>query len=598
MDTAKLSPTHGAVNSTEPIRAELFSVDRLERYAEELAASHLVSTEAAGRPLLPRVLENGRVLHRCYRETAEAVEREHAITPAAEWLVDNFYVVDEQLRQIATDLPPRYYRVLPKLASGDFQGYPRVFGVAWEFVAHTDSRFDGNALRSFVRAYQRVQPLTIGELWALAITLRIVLVENLRRLAERIVQNRAARHEADFLADQLLDRPDSEQIDLQGILRGYEIPDLPGAFAVQLVQRLRDLDPKVAPVLAWLDRRLAEQGTTADEMIRLEHQQQSAGTVTVRNIITSMRSITAFDWRVFFESVSRVDEILRSDTNFGELDFNTRDSYRRAIEDLSRRSDHSEIEIARKLAEKSRHAPSDGQDSSSHLPPTQQDRASDPGYSLVSKGRYAFERELGYRVSWKRRVVRRYVRTALPDYLATIFLTTALIMVVPLYYTHRLGVATYVLVVLGILGAIPASDLAIALVNRVATETLGPRKLPRFALREGVPAEMRTILVMPVLLTSPPEIERHLENLEVHYLANSDGEIYFALVSDWADAQEEERSGDAELLAEAADGITRLNEKYPSPGGQRFFLFTARECGMKRNGNGLAGKGSGANFKN
>ncbi|HXN65598.1 MAG TPA: glucoamylase family protein, partial [Candidatus Acidoferrales bacterium] len=171
------------------------------------------------------------------------------------------------------------------------------------------------------------------------------------------------------------------------------------------------------------------------------------------------------------------------------------------------------------------------------------------------------------------RVVRRYVRTALPDYLGTIFLTTALILALPLYYTHRLGVATYVLVVLGILGGIPASDLAIALVNRVATETLGPRKLPRFALREGVPAEMRTILVMPVLLTSPPEIERHLENLEVHYLANSDGEIYFALVSDWADAPEEERSGDAELLAEAANGITRLNDKYPSPGGQRFFLF-------------------------
>ena len=584
MNTAKPSPTNGAVNSTEPIRAELFSVERLERYAEELAAAQIISTKAAGRPLLPRVLEDGRILHRCYREIAEAVEREHAITPAAEWLVDNFYVVDEQLRQIATDLPPRYYRVLPKLASGDFQGYPRVFGVAWEFIAHTDSRFDGNALRSFVRAYQRVQPLTIGELWAIAITLRIVLVENLRRLAERIVQSRAARHEADLLADQLLDRPDSEQVDLQGILRGYEKPDLPSAFAVQLVQRLRDLDPKVAPVLAWLDRRLAEQGTTADEMIRLEHQQQSAGTITVRNVITSMRSITAFDWRVFFESVSPVDEVLRKDTNFGELDFNTRDSYRRAIEDLSRRSDHSEIEIARKLAEKSRRLSSAQPGTSSDGRLSEEERTTDPGYSLVSKGRYAFERELGYRVSWRRRVVRRYVRTALPDYLGTIFLTTALILLLPLYYTHRLGVATYVLVVLGILGAIPASDLAIALVNRVATETLGPRKLPRFALREGVPPEMRTILVMPVLLTSQVEIERHLENLEVHYLANADGEIYFALLSDWADAPEEQLSGDEDLRADAAAGIARLNEKYPLPGGQRFFLFHRKRMWNEREG--------------
>src|SRR6266536_2917579 len=189
----------------EPIRAELFSSERLEQHAESLATAQRVTTSPRkGRPLLPRVLDNGRVLLESYRSIAQAIRDERAITPAAEWLVDNYHIVDEQLREIRDDLPSGYYRELPKLAEGPLQGYPRVYGLAWAFVAHTDSRFDPEMLRRFVRAYQRVQPLTIGELWAVAITLRVVLVENLRRLTESIVRGRTARQEADTLADRLL----------------------------------------------------------------------------------------------------------------------------------------------------------------------------------------------------------------------------------------------------------------------------------------------------------------------------------------------------------------------------------------------------------
>src|SRR5512132_1587016 len=189
----------------EPIRAELFSSERLEQHAESLAAAQRVTTTPRkGRRLLPRVLDNGRVLLESYRRIAQAIREERAITPAAEWLVDNYHVVDDQLREIRDDLPSGFYRELPKLAEGHLEGYPRVYGLAWAFVAHTDSRFDPETLRRFVRAYQRVQPLTIGELWAVAITLRVVLVENLRRLAESIVGGRAARQDADALADDLL----------------------------------------------------------------------------------------------------------------------------------------------------------------------------------------------------------------------------------------------------------------------------------------------------------------------------------------------------------------------------------------------------------
>ena len=570
------SSTVGAVvrEVEEPIRAELFSAERLEQHAESLAAAQLVTGDRrAGRPLVPRVAENGRLLLEYYRSIARAVQQEHTITPAAEWLVDNFYIVEEQLREIRDDLPAGYYRELPKLASGHLEGYPRVYGIAWGLVAHTDSRFDPETLRRFVTAYQRVQELTIGELWAVAITLRIVLVENLRRVAELIVRSRAARREADQFADRLLGTAADAPVDPQVVLRDFEKKPLQRSFAVQLVQRLRDLDPKVGPILRWLDERLAAQGTTADDIVRAEHQAQAATSVTVRNVITSMRLTSAWDWRAFFESTSLVDAILREGSAFDEMDFTTRDSYRHAIEDLARGSGHPETEIARKAVERARRAAAEGTNHSRDS--AEADRRADPGFYLISQGRRVFERELGFRVQWRRRLLRLYVRRAVAGYLGSIAALTAIVLAFPLIRAHQLGVATGFLVLLGILAAIPASDLAIALINRVVTDLFDPRTLPRLDLKDGVPEHLRTMVVVPTLLSSVEDVREQVAHLEIHYLGNSEGDLRFALLTDWVDAAAETLPTDEELVAAAAKGIAGLNARHGPPpgGGPRFLLF-------------------------
>src|SRR5438105_7643136 len=286
-------PTASPWETEDSIREELFSIERLEQHAESLAAAQQITARPIPRrSLTVRLKDNEAVLLEAYRAIGSASGERHTVTPAAEWLLDNYHLVEKQISEIRDDLPPGYYRQLPKLADGPFAGYPRVFGVAWAFVAHTDSRFDPDMLCRFVRAYQRVQPLTIGELWAVAITLRIVLVENLRRAAKRIVSGRAARREADTSADRLLGVNGQAAEPVASVLQRYEQAALPEAFAVQLVQRLRDQDPNVVPALTWLERRLTAQGTTADEIVRDQHQRQGATNVTTRNIITSMRLIS------------------------------------------------------------------------------------------------------------------------------------------------------------------------------------------------------------------------------------------------------------------------------------------------------------------
>ncbi len=559
----------------EPIRAELFSTERLEQHAESLAAAQRVTTTPRkGRALLARVLDNGRVLLDSYRAIAKAIREERAITPAAEWLVDNYHIVDEQLREIRDDLPPGFYRELPKLAEGHLEGYPRVYGLAWAFVAHTDSRFDPETLRRFVRAYQRVQPLTIGELWAIAITLRVVLVENLRRLAERIVHGRAARQEADAVADRLLGLGGSSSEPAAMVLRRFEGAPLARDFVVQLVQRLRDQDPVVMPALRWLEEHLAAQGTTADEIVRLEHQGQAAMNVTVRNAITSMRLISAFDWAEFFESVSLVDAILWTDNGFAAPDFATRDRYRHAVEELSRGSQHTELEVAQRALSQAKQFRNEAQKVTEPFG----DRRADPGYYLIANGRFAFEQELGFRMPIKTWLRRAYVTQATLRYLVTIAVASGSILALFLFHSGAVDGGEVGLLLVGFLALIPASDLAIALVNREVTELLGPRALPRLALRDGVSADLRTLVAVPTLLAGHAQIAEQIERLEVHYLANPDGDLHFALLTDWADAPQETMPGDDELLAATIEGIARLNRRHgPAPdGSERFLLFHRR----------------------
>jgi len=555
----------------EPILAELFSVERLEQHAQTLAAAQAVTdTPRRGHAVRPRIAENGRVLLESYRVLARAIMDERSITPAAEWLVDNFHIVDEQLREIRDDLPPDYYRELPKLAEGHLAGYPRVLGLAWAYIAHTDSRFDPESLRRMVRAYQGVQPLTIGELWAIAISLRILLVDNLRRLAEQIVRSRAARQKADELADDLLglgqDGPEVAAASLRRLSRAA----LPTAARVQLFQRLRDQDPAVTPALRWLEQLLAAQGTTTEEMVRLEHQRQATMNVTVRNVITSMRLISWFDWAQFVESVSLVDEVLRARSSFGDMDFATRDRYRHAIEELARGSGLTEVEVARKTA-----AMADAATSADDVEPSLAARRGDPGYYLISDGRSALERALPVRVPLAGRLRRAYGRAATSGYLGTLALVTALILAVPFLLSGDRGAAGAGILVVAILALGPASDLAIALVNRAVTRALGPRPLPRLDLDDGVPSRLRTLVVVPTLLTSEADVEAQVGGLEVHYLGNREGDLRFALLTDWLDAPTEVMPGDDQLLATAAAAIDRLNERHGEApaGGARFLLF-------------------------
>ena len=545
----------------DPGRSELYGVDRLEQAGALLAASHeVLPRRQRGRALLTQLRRSRAALLRAWQVLSAAAQAGEAVAPAAEWLIENFHIVEDQLREIGRDLPPGFYDELPKLASGAYAGLPRVYALVATFVEHTESRFDLTVLRRFVMAYQGGQVLKIGELWAIAISLRLVLVEKLRRTVDVVLANRAARAEADTLADALLSPARAKRAEAHLRALGGDV--LPGSFVVQLVQRMRDRDPATTPGLVWLEARLAQQRSSVEEMVREEHLKQAALQGPVRDAITAMRALALVDWGEFVETVCLVEHTLRDAPDVLRADFATRDAYRHAVEALARRSAHTELEVAQAAVRLA---------GAAELPPGS--RGADPGYHLIGRGRGRLEAELGYRPPLRQRIERRLQRAPWISYLGGLTTVTLGWLAIPVVTSLRADAPVPELALLSLLALTPASELAMAVVNRVVVRLVGPRKLPQLELKEGVPPALRTLVVVPALLLDAREVQALLERLEVHFLANDEGELRFALATDWRDAPAEHAEGDEALLAQVRAGVAQLNALYgPAPaGGPRFF---------------------------
>ena len=391
-----------------PTREALLAQFRSHRalFAREVAPMPVPwPTEA--RQLLVRLQENAAELKHIYAETALAVERKRPIAPAAEWLIDNYHIVEKQIRKIRDDLPADYYVQLPKLADGPLAGLPRVFGVAWAYIAHSDSLFHEERLRRFVAAYQRVEALTIGELWALAICLQLVLVENLHRLADLSIHDQGDRQAADALADRLL----SADSDADALALLTAMPaDASAAFISQLAFRLRDVDSRSEMARRWLESRVTARG---DSLAALDQQAQQAliaSTASTRNVIMAMRDLAEVDWGEMVEALSPADAILRAGSNFGEMDFPSRNLYRNSLEELSRGSAYAEDVIAARALALANRQPSENR------------ADQDPGFLIVGAGRPLLETDIGFVPPVETRIARRLRQGGIPLYVGLVML--------------------------------------------------------------------------------------------------------------------------------------------------------------------------------
>lgn len=562
-----LDPAAGVVAT--PIRAEIFGPQRFAQHGRSLGLTHRAERPGMrSATFFPRLRDNVRMLRQAHAVIGTQAAAGYDISPAAQWLLDNFHLIEAQLLAIHEGLPRSYFRALPVLLDEPLAGLPRIYGVAWAFVAHTDGAFDEDLLAPFLDAYQESRELRLGEMWALPTTLRVVLVENLRRLAERLATHKAAREVANLVCDRL---PACSAELLQALRALLDRRGVAAPFLSQMAQRLQDralqADAEVpAAVQEWVQAALPNLASVHAQ----QGMEQTADNLSVSNAVSSLRLIGDADWPDIVAHTSVLMRLMLTSASFAAEHSGTRDKTLHAIERLARRSRCSEVTVARALLGLIRPpaAPGEAQHRVEPADTPQPADATTAGHWLRGSGRAALNRALGMhpdpRLAWQAALH----HAALPLYLGAVVLGTLVLMawVLPHGPGAHPGHGAWVAPLLALLALVPASEAAVAVIHRLVSESARPHPLPRLALADGIPADHRVMVVIPALLTDADAIDRLVHRLVLHWLANPERHAQFALLSDWADAATERAAGDDALLAHAVAQIGVVNAHHPMPG--------------------------------
>jgi cyclic beta-1,2-glucan synthetase len=550
--------------SLRPLRAELFGLEDLESHAKHLGGMMPVGTVVPGRDMPALFRRNAAILKDAQRHIAEAYRNREPLGNDAEWLLDNFHIVNDALTEVQTDLPTGYYRRLPKLTTGPLAGLPRVYALALELTIHSDSCLDEANITRFVQAFQTSAPLTVGEVWAIPIMLRLCLVENLRRLAEHILQFRAQRQRAqEWIATKLpalKDRIADTGFELDCIKEDWR-----DCYVVHLLEHMHDHAADYPEGIEALEKSLRAIQFTSAEVLSREKQRQAANQVSIANCVTSLRLLSALDWPKYFEETSRLEAELRRDPAgvYAQQDFATRDRCRARVEKLAFHSGIDELIVARLALQAARDAQSQGAAAPrDHV-----------GYYLIDAGTAQLEATLRYRPpmrDWLKRALLAYPSVS---YFGGLVLVIALALGVLAWLSVWLGSTPWLTVLVTLAALLPVSELAVSLINWLITAVLPPRTLASLDFEHGIPTEYATFVVIPGLLTSHAGAAGLVERLEIHYLANSEKNLFFGLLTDHTDAPTEQMPDDKELLQIVIDGIELLNRRYAAGGAPLFFLF-------------------------
>jgi cyclic beta-1,2-glucan synthetase len=546
-----------SVSRSEPPGIELLGLEPLEEHARRLAALLTVSPpgRGGGSAHVKRLRGHALTLGDVYSTLTEDAKVGEPSSPAAEWLLDNFHIVLAALRDIQHDLPPGFFRRLPRIAADEFAGLPRVYAMALELIRCSAGRLDSQRLSRFVVAFQSITPLTMGELWAWPSALKLALIEQLRTRADVLANSRAHRLDADRLVATL---------ETAGGDRVRWPSQVHPAFVIRLLQRSRERETAAA-LRHELDAALASRNQTVEDAIRSEARHQAAEQAFMANLIGSLRLISTFDWSEFFESVSPVEQVLRRDPAaiYGRMDFASRDRYRHAIEELAEPTGEAQLRMALKSVERARQVAARAPDA----------RDAHVGYYLIGGGRTQFERGVGWKAGTGFRLRRAFFRHATAGYLGTIALGTSALVAAAVAYAAADGTRGAMLAVAALLTVVPMSELTIQIVQRLISRLIPPRRLPRLDLA-NIPEAARTMVIIPTLLDSVERARELVAHVEVQALGNLDPHIHFAILSDFTDADSERLPTDDIILTEAAAGVAALNQKHGNDSAaDRFFLF-------------------------
>ncbi len=538
--------------SMENLKDILLNKEELEEHAKEIAKQHRTWDEPKSiRKLIEKLDENFQSIAKVYQKLISDAQQKRPLSPASEWLLDNFYKVEEQVKDVRLNLLKDRFMKLYTIKSGLFKNYPRVYALVLDYISHTDGRLEEDSLVNFIKSYQTQRVLSIAEVWSISLMVRIALIKNIRIISERIYENQIQWQQAEELAK----KEPNEIIKYLKEKMDYADSFSP-SFIEHLLRQLRKMESETGDVVTYLEKKLSDLNNSVKNILDQEHREQAARKLSIGNSITSLNTVATLDWNDIFESINIVEKTLGKDplNSYKTMDFESRDYYRIQVEKISVRTKRSEISIAKTALELAQKNFNNGiRDKRSHV-----------GYFLLDKGIEELLEAL--QIANKK----EFNDKSLGYYLFPIFLISVIVpLMVGFFFTDNLALSILLTVVL----VIPMSDIAVHLVNYIMLKTHPPKHLARYQLKNGIPNDSRTFVVVPTLLPNVDRVKELIGQLEIHYLSNKGDNIYFGIVGDFKDAKNSSDKDDSKIIDAALDGIRELNSKYNGNDEDIFYFF-------------------------
>lgn len=502
---------------------------------------------------------------KAYEYIDKDVKYKREVVPAAEWMLDNLYLIEKEYKDIKHNMPESYYKGLPVINKGILKGYPRIYHIAVELVSHTDGRVDEKTIDIFINAYQKNTILTIGELWALPIMIRIALIQNVSKISEKIINSLKEKKIGEKLAEKLINAYNNENVEEELNRISEENSNISSHFVERFLKVIRDNGIDSPEIYKWIDEKLELQELSTEKMIAFEHQRQAAFQISIGNSITSLREVEAIDWKEAFEKLSFVEKILRNDpvNIYVNMDFDSRDSYRHMIEKIAKYSKNPEVFVAKKALECSQKAEGTEQ-FERHI-----------GYYLIDDGLNQLKEAINLKENGLGRFKKLTVKRKVGLYIGTILCLTLLLClaVIAMVRYENNNSVLWQLVVGALTLLIPCSEIVISIFNWSINHLSAPRFVPKMEFKEGIPEESSTIVVIPTLLNNERRVHELTAEMEVYYLANMGKNLYFALLGDFKDCSKEHDESDSRIVEAAILDIKSLNERYAENGEDIFYFF-------------------------
>ncbi len=562
-----ISNKHLKIRDDEKIEISdvLLNHEELKNHAIEIAKKHeIFKSQGNIKSLLSRLDNNFKIIGGVYQHLNEDVKKKKNLSSASEWLLDNFYKIEEQVKVVRQELIKEKFLKLSILNNGFLKGYPRVYAIGLELVSHTDSRVDEDTLIDFIKAYQSEKVLSIAEIWSLSLIIRSALIEKIRNICEKIQDNQIQWEKAEKMNGK-----DIDEI-LDGIKEEFEeMEAINSSYIEHLLKNLRKEEVEYGKVKDYIEKKLLEFDTTIDRIIKWEHKEEAARKISIGNAIIALNIISTLDWNDIFESLSQVEEILKNDPSgiYKKMDFESRDYYRSQIEKISKKCNVSEIRIARKTIEYAQEARNKNEE----------DKLKHVGHYIIGKGKEKLLSEFEYN--------KKYPLNDYPIsiYLAPIIILTSLITLFFASYAYNVSNSVWKSLLGLIVTLIPSSEIAVILVNWAITHIIPPSFLPKLEYKDGIPVSVSTMVVIPTLLPTKKCVEELLEKIEVYYQGNKEKNLYFALVGDFRDGENKVSIEDEIITKTALEGIKKLNKKYAEKEEIFFYFHRHRQYCQKQN---------------